>query len=114
MTDKYTLEEIEAALRPLPVGSFSEDDYAREVLKRLTRPKHNFREGEVIHVSYMEDGQPTGEYLQWDYGDDFSTTRSLRLSEMPQAVEDLRNAVAKIPAAMADAALAKFDAEIEK
>lgn len=98
MTDTYTIEQIREAIEKVHVypdwGGDDIDEFCDNVTAELTRPQHEFREGEVVFHSYLEDDQPTGEYFQWEGAEDIpSTARPLRLSEMPQAVEDLRNAI---------------------
>ena len=97
MTDKYTIEEIKAVFAAT-VGSEAKgccaatgqdwEDFERE----LTKPAYEFRDGEVI-----ETGGSSGNWSYVRYeADKMDLTgreRPLRLSEMPKAVEDLREAL---------------------
>lgn len=97
MTDKtYTLDDFLQDLRPaMQEAGFSDNDFVAVRDCMMTRPR--FREGEVIFESYLEDDQPTGEFIKIDSPEDLRkdlhNVRPLTLSEMPAAVEELRSAV---------------------
>ena len=87
---KYTLEEIEAALDavlPSPYHSSSATDALdtrSRILAELTTPKPEFKEGQVVFYPYMEDDQPTGEYINVgcdSRADAYSDCRPLTLQE---------------------------------
>lgn len=68
---------------------------ACHVRAELTR-KQEFRDGEVV-IRISPDGSPPRPiYIQGDFYDPTEVCRPLRLSEMPKAVEDLREAVVSV------------------
>ncbi len=119
------IEAIEAAVRMEhnttaaagnPLSLMCSVDLADCIMAELQN-KPTFRKGEVFAVPYKTD--------QWDYfkysGQDNPDARHLTLSEMPQAVEDLRNAAHEILTLLFNGeitrelsnALAAFDAQVK-
>ena len=87
----YTLEEIVNDYNSLTYISLN------EFIKTLTRPKPVFKEGEVIAYKDNSIDGPYHKYARHMKGIDehltHTTFRHLTLSEMPQAVTDLRTYV---------------------
>lgn len=111
MTDKYTIEEIEKAVRKALVDPQKTESLRDYIIRELTKPAYEFREGEAIisestgHLTKVGNVPKPGVF---DY-------RHLRLSEMPKAVEDLREAANMCECSHTVAhAIAAFDKEIEK
>ena len=84
--DKFTLEEIEAAIESVYEKSSTGNLTTKKVITELTRPKHSFREGEVVI------NRERRCLMYWDDSIE-DPCRQLTLSEMPKAVEDLRETV---------------------
>lgn len=85
--DKYTLEEIEAAFERCGY----EPTYD-ELYRELTKPRYQFREGEVFAGRQRPEDPWYYADMPMDYTSDLPSPeerRPLRLSEMPQAVEDV-------------------------
>ena len=110
MTEKYTLEEIEAAIRRI----FTLDEsgrISRAVIAELTR-SNDFRDGEILIKKNNEFGCIK---VREGGGMKYLNYRPLRLSEMPRAVEDLRKYVQSRIGKQegAAAALAAFDERVK-
>ena len=65
MTD-FTEEQIREAYDRLDSRNKGWTPTYSELIAELTRPPQQFREGQVLHHSYLEDDQPTGEYVAID------------------------------------------------
>ena len=94
MTDKtYTLKEIRAAIRRCN----GDNATCIAIEAELTRPQPSFRDTEVIGVKFPS--QPMWNYMQFSDGlfRDKAETRHLRLSELPEVVQQLRNFVSHLP-----------------
>ena len=128
------LKRVEAAINNVDAGEKGYTSLPLHIIRdkimaELRKPEHEFREGEVVVYKYPEEDAKTyglsdKEYFEtWidDKSDIASHFRPLRLSEMPQAVEDLREACFCILNSIADSddkaylkqALADFDARVE-
>ena len=125
MTDKYTLEEIEAATIKLSSNpSYDDVDEYMELLKaELTRPKPEFAEGQVINTGT---GDGNWSYVRYESSlmDLHGRERHLTLTEHGPAVKALRDYVEMLATGAnrfkepgyihtAKNALAAFDAAIE-
>ena len=98
---KILMDELKAAYRRAE-AKLGTNPPLSSIMLELTRPQQQFREGQVLHHSYLEDDQPTGEYVAIDgvdldcYGPSW---RKLTQSEVgddwypKEAVEALRRAM---------------------
>ena len=135
MKTEFSIEEIEAAIQDVKHCQSTDKDivYATEFWERLQRPKHEFREGEVVRSENGNLAEVVGNVAATSIGTiNLAICRPLRLSEMPKAVEDLRESLRPIAALWADErgvtsteqynlmsravlnAIAAFDSAIEK
>ena len=93
---EFTEEQMAAIEQAILRHASAESDWklADDVKKELRTPAHDFRDGEVVmmHDSTATNGKPYQiTKMTTDLGKQGS--RHLTLSEMPQAVEDLREFV---------------------
>ena len=116
---KFTEEQIREAATRIVSRTGSHSYTANDLLDELTRPQQEFRDGEIV---YSRTGVPGGiHYFPWTRNFRPAPNldmRPLTLSEMPQVVEDLREAVlmkiASGPHADLESALAAFDERVGK